>query len=74
MEVYLLKFLGLEIYIDNTLSWNIHIDTVVNKLTGLSYRSVKLYMSLSLLIMIFLFFISFHVVSWCYFLGTGFQL
>jgi hypothetical protein len=41
MEVHFLKFLGLEI--DNTLSWNTHIDTVVNKLTRVSYmiRSVK---------------------------------
>jgi hypothetical protein len=30
MEVHHLKYLGLEI--DNILSWNIHIDTVANKL------------------------------------------
>jgi hypothetical protein len=41
MEVYHLKFLGLEI--DNALSWDIRIDTVVNKLTRVSFmiRSVK---------------------------------
>jgi hypothetical protein len=41
MEVYYLKFLGLEI--DNTLSWNIHINTVANKLTRISFmiRPVK---------------------------------
>jgi hypothetical protein len=52
-EVCHLKFLGLEI--DNTLSWNLHIDTVVNKLTRVSFmiRSAKPYMSLSSLITIY---------------------
>jgi hypothetical protein len=52
-EVCHLKFLGLEI--DNTLSWNLHIDTVINKLTRVSFmiRSVKSYMSLLSLIMIY---------------------
>jgi hypothetical protein len=51
-EVCHLKFPGLEI--DNTLSWNLHID-IVNKLTRVSFmiRSVKQYMSLSSLIMIY---------------------
>jgi hypothetical protein len=54
-EVCHLKFLGLEI--DNTLSWNLHINTVVNKLTRVSFmiRLVKPYtrMSLSSLMMIY---------------------
>jgi hypothetical protein len=47
------KFLGL--VMDNTLSWNLHIDNVINKLTTVCYmiRSVKPYMSLSSLVMIY---------------------
>jgi hypothetical protein len=40
---------------DNTLSWNLHIDNAINKLTRVCYmiRSVKPYMSLSSLVMIY---------------------
>jgi hypothetical protein len=43
IEVSHLKFLGLEI--DSTLSWNIHIDSVINKLTTVCFmiRSVRPY-------------------------------
>jgi hypothetical protein len=52
-EVCHIKFIGLEI--DNMLFWNLHIDTVVNKLTRVSFmiRLVKLCMSLFSLIMIY---------------------
>jgi hypothetical protein len=67
-EVYHLKFLGLEI--DNILSRNIHIDTLANKLTRVSFmiRSVKPYMFLSSLIMIyypsFHFTFSYGIIFW----------
>jgi hypothetical protein len=52
-EVHHLKFLGLEI--DNVLSWSMHIETINTKLTRISYmmRSIKPYMSLPSLIMIY---------------------
>jgi hypothetical protein len=48
-----ITFLGLEI--DNLLSWNLHIDKVINELTNICYmlRAVKPYMSLSSLINIY---------------------
>jgi hypothetical protein len=67
-EVCHLKFLGLEI--DNTLSWNLHIHTVVNKLTRVFFmiRSVKPYMSLSSLMKIYysLFYsmLSYSIIFW----------
>jgi hypothetical protein len=52
-EVPHTKFLGLEI--ENALAWNLHIDNVINKLTSVCFmlRSVKPYMTLSSLIMIY---------------------
>ena len=52
-EVSHIKFLGL--VLDNTLSWNLHIDSVINKLSKVCFmiRSVKPYMSLSSLVMIY---------------------
>jgi hypothetical protein len=52
-EVPHIKFLGL--VIDNTLSWNLHIDIVMKKLTSVCYmiRSAKPYMSFSSFIMIY---------------------
>jgi hypothetical protein len=52
-EVSHIKFLGL--IIDDTLSWNLHIDKVMKRLASVCYmiRIVKPYMSLSLLIMIY---------------------
>jgi hypothetical protein len=47
------KFLGLEV--ENTLSWNLHTDNVIKKLTTVCYmlRSAKPYMTLSSHIMIY---------------------
>jgi hypothetical protein len=47
VEVFYFKFLDLEI--DNTLSWNIHIDSINNKLTTVCFmiRLVRPYMSSS---------------------------
>jgi hypothetical protein len=52
-EVSHIKFLGLTI--DDTLSWNLHIDNVMKRLTSVCYmiRAVKPYMSFSSLIMIY---------------------
>jgi hypothetical protein len=52
-EVSQIKFLGLTI--DDTLSWNLHIDNVMKRLTSVCYmiRAVKPYMSFSSLIMIY---------------------
>jgi hypothetical protein len=52
-EVSHLKFLGL--IIDNTLSWNMHIDNVINELTRVCYmiRSVEPYMSFSSVVMVY---------------------
>jgi hypothetical protein len=63
MEVHNLKFIGLEI--DNTLSWNIHIDTIANKLTRVSFmiRLIKPHISF-LVNDDLLLFISFHIVLW----------
>ena len=46
-EITHINFLGLEI--DNLLSWNLHIDKVINKLTSICFmlRAVKPYMSIS---------------------------
>jgi hypothetical protein len=51
-EVSHIKFLGL--LVDNTLSWNFHIDNIINKLTRVCYmiRAVKPYMSSSSLVMV----------------------
>jgi hypothetical protein len=53
VEVSHLKFLGLEIY--NALSWNIHTDSVINKLTTVCFmiRSVRPSRSHSLLLKIY---------------------
>jgi hypothetical protein len=52
-EVSDIKFLGLTI--DDTLSWNLHIDGIMKRLTSVCYmiRAVKPYMSFSSLIMIY---------------------
>jgi hypothetical protein len=52
-EVSYIKFLGF--IIDETLSWNLHIDKTMKKLTSVCYmiRAVKLYMSTPSLIMIY---------------------
>jgi hypothetical protein len=44
-EIFHINFLGLEI--DNLLSWNLHIDKVINKLTVICFmlRAAKPYMS-----------------------------
>jgi hypothetical protein len=53
IELLHIKFLGLEI--DNTLSWNLHIDKIINKLTSVCFmlRTVKPYMSPSSLITLY---------------------
>jgi hypothetical protein len=53
VEVSHLKFIGLEIH--NALSWYIHIDSVINKLTTVCFmiRSVRPYMSYSSLLKIY---------------------
>jgi hypothetical protein len=50
IEIPHIKFLGLEI--DNTLSWNLHIDKIINTLTSVYFmlKTVKPYMSPSSLI------------------------
>jgi hypothetical protein len=72
VEVFHLKFLGLEI--DNTLSWNIHIDSLNNKLTTVCFmiRSVRPY--------VFFIFgkdlsfpVSFFIIIWHHILGVGNQ-
>jgi hypothetical protein len=52
-EVSHITFLGL--VVDNALSWNFHIDNIINKLTRVCYmiRSVKPYMSSSSLVMVY---------------------
>jgi hypothetical protein len=68
MEVSHLKFLGL--IIDDRLSWNLHIDNIVKRLTSVCYmiRAVKPYMSFSSLKMIYssLFHsvLSYNIVFW----------
>jgi hypothetical protein len=70
-EVYHFKFLGL--VMDNTLSWNLHIDNVIKKLTRVCYmiRSVN-YMSSSSGNYLLLF-ISFYILLWYYILGSIYQ-
>jgi hypothetical protein len=68
MEVFHLKFLGLEV--DNVLSWNIHIDSVISKLTTVCFmiRSVRPYMSASSMVKIyhslFHFILSYGIIFW----------
>jgi hypothetical protein len=52
-EICYIKFLGL--VVDNALSWNFHIDNIINKLTRVCYmiRSVKPCMSSSSLAMVY---------------------
>jgi hypothetical protein len=63
------KFLGMTI--DNTLSWNNHIDLLVKKLNMACYiiRNTKTYMSVSSLKMICYAFFSFGYELWNYILG-----
>ena len=53
IELPHIKFLGFEI--DNTLSWNLHIDKIINKLTSVCFMltAVKPYMSPSSLITLY---------------------
>jgi hypothetical protein len=64
VEVSHLKFLGLEV--GNVLSWNIHIDLVINTLTTVCFmiRSVRPYMSDSSMMKIYysLFHLYYHMV------------
>jgi hypothetical protein len=72
-EISHIKFLGLTI--DDTLSWNLHIDNVMKRLTKVCYmiRAVKPYMSFSSLIMIYLFSISLCLSLRYYILGYIFK-
>jgi hypothetical protein len=53
IEIPHIKFLGLEI--DNILSWNLHMDKIMNKLTSVCFmlRTIKPYTSPSSLIMLY---------------------
>jgi hypothetical protein len=61
-EVSHITFLGLIILVDDTLSWNLHTDKVMKRLTTVCYmiRTVKPYMSFSSLKIIY--FSLFHSV------------
>jgi hypothetical protein len=69
-EVSYITFLGL--IIDDTLSWNLHIDKVMKKLTSVCYmiRAVKLYMSFSSLKIIYQYLFHFCGNLWYFILGN----
>jgi hypothetical protein len=72
VEVSHFKFLGLKT--DDALSWNIHIDSVINKLTTVCFmiRCVGPYMTLSSLVNIY-YSVSFNTLIWYCILGAGNQ-